>query len=496
LHPTLHLGFELASTDDLQLSAEQAAAVELLLSAIKNREEAALLGPAGSGKTTVLRALLRELDPAEVLVLAPTQKARRQVEVGLQLEGLRTTTVASVLRLAPTIDPCTGLVSFLRPAEADPMGASAMRQGPPPTALLVDESSMVGVEAGEGLAEVAEQLGAALVWVGDPAQLPPVGDGELCPRLISCPRTARLETVQRTGAGPVLQLSVALREAAHPAEVWPDASTANSASSVVLHPHPGAWIRSAHQLINSERWRTDPDVGRVVCWTHRGCEQVAAKLRSLCWGSAADQWHPGEWLLAPHGIPAEGAALANPRAAACAELQLVEIGTPQVLSHLLGTVDWLTPAKQLQRTIEIAAEATVCRCVVRDRLSGRELTVWLEPPGHQGDWARQVRQVRNAIRTHVHKHERRKLALKLAADLGTYCPTIRPAAVLTVHSSQGSTFENVWIWRDLSWAGLEMDVQQLAYVAVTRASRAVHVLPWGGAALPALAVPPAGVAAA
>ena len=496
MHPALHLGFELAGTEDLRLTAEQQAAADLVIAAINDRDEAALLGPAGSGKTTVLRHVLGHLDAEQLLVLAPTHKARRTVESGLGLPGLRTTTVASVLRLKPEINSITGLVEFGRPAGADPLEAAALRNGPPPIALLVDESSMVSVEAGDGLAAVAEQLQAALIWIGDPAQLPPVGDGELSPRLLNCARTARLETVQRTGAGPVLQLSVALREAAHPAEVWPTRSTSNDASRVVVHPHPGAWVRSAHAVIGSEAWQADPDLGRVVCWTHRGCNQIASQLRQLQWGADADQWHPGEWLMAPHGVPSEGAALDNPRAAACAELQLVQVGEPVVLSHLLGTVDWATPVKELPRTIEISAETTACRCVVRDRVSNAEMEVWLEPPGHQGQWAQQVRQVRQAIRQHIHDYGARRAALKQAADLGAHCPVIRFAGVLTVHSSQGSTFSEVWVWRDLAWAGLEMGVRELAYVGVTRAAAAAHVLPWAGGAAAETEPPVAGAEAA
>ena len=483
-----------SATEGPQLTDEQQAAAALVIEAIESRGEVALLGPAGAGKTTVLRHVLAQLDTAKLLVLAPTHKARRQVEAGLQLKGLRTSTVASVLRLKPTIHPVTGLVDFQRSTAADPMEASALRQGPPPIAVLVDEASMVGVGAGDALAEVAEQLQAALVWIGDPAQLAPIGDGELSPRLMNCPRTARLETVQRTGAGPVLQLSVALREAAHPAEVWPTSSSANGASKVVLHRHPGSWIRSAHEVIGSAAWQEDPDLGRVVAWTHRGCDQIASQLRRLRWGAAADRWNPGEWLMAPHGVPCEGGALDNPQAAACAELQLVEVGEPQLLSHLLGSVEWCTPAKQLQRTIEIAAETTACRCVVRDRARGTELSLWLEPPGHQGNWAQQVKQVRAAIRQHIHDSGERREALKACADLGTYCPVIRFAGVLTVHASQGSSFAETWVWRDLGWAGLDMGVRELAYVAVTRAAFGVHVLPWpGGVAADAVA-PQAGQA--
>lgn len=63
------------------LTSEQDAALELLLDAVKDRATAALIGPAGSGKTTVIRALLERLGPDRIVLICPTQthKARRVV---------------------------------------------------------------------------------------------------------------------------------------------------------------------------------------------------------------------------------------------------------------------------------------------------------------------------------------------------------------------------------------------------------------------------------
>jgi exodeoxyribonuclease-5 len=51
--------------------------------------------------------------------------------------------------------------------------------------------------------------------------------------------------------------------------------------------------------------------------------------------------------------------------------------------------------------------------------------------------------------------------------------SLGPAAVLTVHRSQGSTFGEVFVARDVFWAREEQLCRQLAYVAVSRASQGV-----------------------
>lgn len=81
----------------------------------------------------------------------------------------------------------------------------------------------------EGL---ARRLGAALLLVGDDAQLPPVSAAAsgvlateaMAKQFTSNDRTARLETVMRTGDGAVLQLSRAIRYSPDLRAVWPTKS--------------------------------------------------------------------------------------------------------------------------------------------------------------------------------------------------------------------------------------------------------------------------------
>jgi exodeoxyribonuclease-5 len=54
--------------------------------------------------------------------------------------------------------------------------------------------------------------------------------------------------------------------------------------------------------------------------------------------------------------------------------------------------------------------------------------------------------------------------------------SLGPAAVLTVHRSQGSTFGEVFVDADVFWPREEGLRRQLVYVAVSRASRAVSLV--------------------
>ena len=126
-----------------------------------------LIGPAGTGKTTVIQLLLSRADivGARVRLLAPTGKARVRLgqETG-QRESVQT--VAQFL-LGTRFDADTG--RYYTSAEAPKTEA---------TTCIVDEFSMLTEDM---LAAIVDAIPAncRLILVGDPYQLPPIGAG--CP---------------------------------------------------------------------------------------------------------------------------------------------------------------------------------------------------------------------------------------------------------------------------------------------------------------------------
>lgn len=124
----------------------------------------------------------------------------------------------------------------------------------------------------EGL---ARRLGAALLLVGDDAQLPPVSAAAsgvlateaMAKQFTSNDHTARLETVMRTGDGAVLQLSRAIRYSPDLRAVRPTESQYSEISPICLYQWENAWLSSACAAFNTGKWAADPDYARVLTWT-------------------------------------------------------------------------------------------------------------------------------------------------------------------------------------------------------------------------------------
>jgi ATP-dependent exoDNAse (exonuclease V) alpha subunit len=123
-----------------------------------------LIGPAGTGKTTLLSVLCNhpQIKNGGVTLLAPTGKARVQLE---KSTNITTKTIAQFLIKEDRYDPLTGRyrLSTQAPVQAG-------------RTVVIDEASMLTEE------QLAATLKAVtgverLILVGDPRQLPPIGSG-------------------------------------------------------------------------------------------------------------------------------------------------------------------------------------------------------------------------------------------------------------------------------------------------------------------------------
>lgn len=149
-----------ADGDEALARTEKAAALEVLATS----RISVLIGAAGTGKTTLLRALstLPGIAEGGLLLLAPTGKARVRMQESIGHEAL---TLAQLLVRLGRYDGETG-----RYHRSDHDRSNTART------VIVDECSMLTEEALDALLDGIEGFDR-LILVGDPRQLPPIGVG-------------------------------------------------------------------------------------------------------------------------------------------------------------------------------------------------------------------------------------------------------------------------------------------------------------------------------
>ena len=211
-----------------------------------------LLGPAGTGKTRLLQILcdLPEVRGDGVLLLAPTGKARVQMQ--RNIEGLKALTIAQFL-LPDRFDLETQRYHLSSAPKVEAAGT-----------VVIDEASMVTEDM---LAAVVEALKAPkrIILVGDHRQLPPIGAGR---PLVDLARELQPENVEtlfpRVGAG-YAELTVHRRQTGTGTAGRDDLLLASWFSGEA--PDPGAdeiWVRMARGEtdghVHVRTWQSEEDL--------------------------------------------------------------------------------------------------------------------------------------------------------------------------------------------------------------------------------------------
>lgn len=186
-----------ADTDELEQAARAEKAAGL--SVLHDSPLSVLIGPAGTGKTTLLKALVDYPGVADggVLLLAPTGKARVQLETKVEKPAQ---TLASYLTTTGRYDADTG--RYLVRGDAKPRRSYSL--------VVIDEASMLTEEM---LAATLDAFTGVnrLILVGDPRQLPPIGAGRPFVDLVTRLRPEQFPDWIRVAAGYV-ELQVPRRQ--------------------------------------------------------------------------------------------------------------------------------------------------------------------------------------------------------------------------------------------------------------------------------------------
>ena len=200
---------ELASMLSFKLTDEQMKAVQTLVGAATG----VLTGGAGTGKTTIMRAMLKAYrcsgSEANFRLAAPTNKAARRLS---RQTGVHATSIHKLLDCQPfpqqkTRQKKTGLKFDFAVNETNPIKNSL---------IIVDEMSMVDTRIMAALMRGIDAQTCQLLMVGDHQQLPPIQEGQPFVDIMegnSLPEinTFKLERIMRQNPGQLLSNASSIR---------------------------------------------------------------------------------------------------------------------------------------------------------------------------------------------------------------------------------------------------------------------------------------------
>ena len=166
-----YVGREMVGAFPFEATEAQRELMERLAAFVAEREERSIFvlhGYAGTGKTTVMAALVEALSHTKLktVLLAPTGRAAKVIS---RYAGRPAYTIHKRLYRGDALDPYAGGFMLAPNKDRD-------------TVFIVDEASMIPGVSGHLLRDLLTHVysspGCVVIFVGDTAQLPPVGEVE------------------------------------------------------------------------------------------------------------------------------------------------------------------------------------------------------------------------------------------------------------------------------------------------------------------------------
>jgi|GEM_PF-4460668 len=393
-----------------------------------------LVGPAGSGKTSILKQILADAKKRKwrVALSAPTHQAAARIR---EATDYHAETTHRLLGVSLVRDDKTG-DEYLKAK-----GSPDIEDG---TLLVVDESSMLQDKLKNIILDFVQRHDCKVIFVGDAAQLSPVKekpsstvDKDTCEWEI-----VELTTIHRQAAdNPIISLATAIRTADRlDTSLFSTSSAGNTGVQYMADKR--LWADTLVQQCGMEDFEH-----RYIAYTNAATDEAAKAIRINRYGNDAVA-HPylkGEMLV--------------------------------VNSRCVTNDDSGKSKRKKKRNDQVvipANESVVVKNVFRD---GELFKVECDWQGHhvlldamssykaRGNYLDSLR--RWAVQNH---------SWKKYFDTADSIADLRSAVSLTAHSSQGSTFDNCFLnLSNMAICRNPDELRRLLYVAVTRASGMVYI---------------------
>lgn len=433
-----------ATPTSTRLNPAQRAALSEIAERIRDPATVVTLaGYAGTGKTFLLRSLLAELSERgwRVLLTAPTHQALAVARTGLPLEVEAMTIHAALgLSVRENDDGSTHVTSRAR---AKVRGFDL---------VVVDEASMVGRELYQTL---MRERACAVLFVGDPGQLPPIGERESLAFTEVARRITLTEIVRQAEGSPLIAIAHAIREVA---------TNGRRLTLDVIRPHvcgaaqiqPGS-IHTITELIADARAAGFEAV--ALTYRNEDVDRINAGVHRALYPDVQTIYAPGERVLFRTPYQEAGRENEEPLARTNELATVLHVSDPY--EGVFGTP-----------TIDLNLQFD----------DGRQRAV--PAPLHAQAWNRTWKAL-------FADHRAAKAKAKLALDpteaqehrdaareastrawmLRTGLANIQHAYALTAHRAQGSTYEiAVLHWQGLARMRDDFEHARAVYVAATRPS--------------------------
>lgn len=264
---------------------------------LSNDKYFVLGGYAGTGKTTCVKKILDETS-RNVIVSAPTHKARKVIESATNCDGK---TLHSLLGLRPDLD-----LDNFNPNEPQfaPIANSTINDF---GFIIIDEASMINQDLFDMILKKTKQ-GTQILFMGDPAQIPPVGEKESVVFQDNNINSHWLTKIERQDNGnPLIEIYDSLRNNLELEDGHYERKTKlnDEGDGVIFTSDKSEFRSSIIEKYKSLECKTSTEYAKVIAWTNDTVKKSNKLIRTILFGESADIVEVGDILMGYRTVSSE-----------------------------------------------------------------------------------------------------------------------------------------------------------------------------------------------
>lgn len=456
---------------------EQTNAINKIVDFVKNSSgQIRLVGSAGCGKSTCLEAVVEQVAALSIpiTIIAPTHKAKavagkfinRNRDPNDPLANwYEPLTLAKALGNVPKVIVEDGKQRFIQAGKPTQMSGL----------IILDEASMLSQYSLEKLEELVAK-DSTLLFVLDPVQLPPVKSNKI-PVINLDIEEATLTTPQRFYSNSTIgKFTTAIRGKDSQLSNFPwggAAQVCKDASDVHFYTSKDKFEEEYITALEDNDWLNNPESVRLVTWKNNDVDYYNKLVTQLY----LDNPNPSSFVANEVLIARSPFIRTDPRST---PLEVFNATKDEIIHYINNGAEY--------RLIDLESVDTFIHPKYKDKPV--EYQVWSAETEEGESFTSNIVSVKgkrnykfiyndlHSIADKIPDSSRKKKGKAWGArdKFKNSFDNCRRAYALTVHSSQGGTFNNVFI--DLSFlndAKCASIRRALIYTALTRASETLHI---------------------
>ena len=449
------------------LNEQQATAFDGIINWFSDRNgsrQSLLVGYAGTGKTYTVQRIAKELPDKRICFTSPTHKANQILsqmahEAGLDVEVM---TIHSLLGLSLKYDKF-GKQKIIQKSDDKSYKYDF---------VVLDEGSMVGSE----LNGFIENMQARYLVMGDPCQLPPIGDDEqpVSPVFKIESRYDLTKVVRYDGA--IYKYVTDIRENISQKKLPFHKYELGAFDKFAADEWLKILIERYRKMLQSESH--DANGIRALAWTNKRVQVINGTVRSALYGSDAAPYLQGERLVAKDLIQ-----LQHPDGDWKSGVKW-NTGSNDVLMHSCDECIIEQATSGSKMVFETSFEGWYLD-IITDL--NDEATIFVVDEGEKVKvMAICGAKKKTILDTHLEQRDRADMwrlwyqglnELGLKASGNSFMRKLQYAFALTIHQSQGSTFKTVFADASNVFGCQDVELRnKLLYVQGSRASQELYLL--------------------